>query len=120
MALVVTRRGLAAADYLAARISGTYLLHPLLRQSHLTAPELPNTALAFLEAPPQSEQQYEHCMLKLVAKVRAAGPEVVVVVQPSLRRTSQRSLWVHRWNLLSTTPFKFQQTCTCCPGQYNS
>ena len=44
------------------------------------------------------------------------GPETLVIVQPSMRRRSNKTLWVHRWNQLHQSPFKFYQTCSCQTG----
>ena len=40
----------------------------------------------------------------------------LVVIQPSLRRKANKSLWISKWNMLSHAPFKFSQTCSCQTG----
>ncbi len=57
-----------------------------------------------------------HDLLRLVAKIRKLGPHVAVVVQPSLRRKTQRSLWVQHWSPLDSVPFRFVQHCSCQMG----
>ena len=57
-------------------------------------------------------------MLEIVQRIRSkgAGPEVLVVTQPSLRRKTNKALWISKWNLMSHIPFKFHQTCSCKTG----
>ena len=69
-----------------------------------------------LEAPPIVTQRFEHDMLGLVLKVLNQCPSVAIIVQPSLRRKSNKTLWVQRWNKLHNSPFKFRQTCSCQLG----
>ena len=111
-----TRRGSPVADVIAGNLAGRYILHDVL--SHGTAPlhELSEVDLVIFEAPSVSRPQFEHTMLEAVQKVRALGPDVMVVVQPSLRRKSTKALWVSKWNYLAQAPFKFCQTCSCRTG----
>ena len=83
--------------------------------ANMTAPldELSTAHLVVLEAPPNVAARFEHDMLSLVSRIMAQGPEVAVMVQPSLRRKSNKTLWVHRWNRLTRAPFKLRQTCSC-------
>ena len=116
VAWISTRRGSPAADSIAGNISGRYVLHDMMRS--LTAPlaELSSAHAVVLEAPPIVTQRFEHDMLDLVRKATAQCPVVAIIVQPSLRRKSNKTLWVHRWNLLHDSPFKFWQTCSCKMG----
>ena len=116
VAWVSTRRGESAADSISANVIGRYVLHDMM--AHMTAPldELSTAHAVVLEAPPIVTARFEHDMLKLVLKIVAQGPEVAVIVQPSMRRRSDRTLWVHRWNRLAQAPFKFRQTCSCKTG----
>ena len=86
--------------------------------AHMTAPldELSTAHAVVLEAPPIVTARFEHDMLSLVSKIVAQGPEVAIIVQPSLRRKSNKTLWVHRWKRLVHAPFKFRQTCSCKTG----
>ena len=68
---------------------------------------------ALFEAPPLVTQRFEHDLLNIVQKVRALGPEVATIVQPSLRRRTTMTLWVYKWNQLQNVPCIFQQTCSC-------
>ena len=83
--------------------------------ANMTAPldELSTAHLVVLEAPPNVAARFEHDMLSLVSRIMAQGPEVAVMVQPSLCRKSNKTLWVQRWNRLTHAPFKFRQTCSC-------
>ena len=78
--------------------------------------ELSTAHAVVLEAPSIVTARFEHDMLALVQKIRTLGPEVAIIVQPSLRRRSNKTLWVHRWNRLHHIPFKFHQTCSCKLG----
>ena len=78
--------------------------------------ELSETKAVFIEAPAITKIRYEHEMLDLVTKVHNQQKEVVLIVQPSLRRKSNRTLWVHKWNTNRKSPFKFKQTCSCKLG----
>ena len=78
--------------------------------------ELTAADLVVLEVPPITEQNFECNLLNLTYKIRNLGPEVLIVVQPSLRRKSNKSIWVHRWNQMPHAPFKFTQTCSCKTG----
>ena len=58
----------------------------------------------------------KHHQLDVVQRIRSTGPEVLIIVQPSLRRKSNKTLWVHKWNRLDKAPFRFHQTCSCKHG----
>ena len=78
--------------------------------------EFSTAHVAMLEVPPSVAPQYEHKLLDTISRIRAVGPEVAVIVQPSLRRRSDKSLWVHKWNYLRNAPFRFYRTCSCQLG----
>ena len=61
--------------------------------AQMTVPldELSTAHLAVLEVPPIAAARFEHELLRLVAKIRAQGPEVAVIVQPSLRKKSNKT-----------------------------
>ena len=113
VAWVSTRRGEPAADSIAANVIGRYVLHDMM--AHMTAPldELSTAHAVVLEAPPIVTARFEHDMLCLASKIQAQGPEIAIIVQPGLRRRSNKTLWVHRWNRLEHIPFKFRQACSC-------
>ena len=94
----------------------SYVLHDVMRS--LTAPldELSTAHAVVLEASSIVTQRFEHDMLNLTSKVISQCPHLAVIVQPSLRRKSNKTLWVSRWNRLRSTPFKFRQTCSCKMG----
>jgi hypothetical protein len=105
-----------AADALAANIAGCYLLHELLASVKLPLDELSSAHLVAIEIPPVAVKGFEHRLLHLIAKIRAIGPHVAIIVQPSLRRQTQHALWIHRWNKMDARPFQFVQTCSCKMG----
>ena len=55
--------------------------------------------------------KFERDLLNFVQKLLALHVHVLVVVQPSLRKKNNKSLWVRKWNHLAQIPFKFYQTC---------
>ena len=116
IAWVSTRRGEPAADQIAGHLHSSYLLHDMMRS--LTAPldELSTAHAVVLEAPSIVAQRFEHNMLNLIVRITPQCPHLAVIVQPSLRRKSNKTLWVSRWNRLRSTPFKFRQTCSCKMG----
>eukprot|EP00974_Lingulodinium_polyedra_P088105 8543608-Lingulodinium_polyedra.AAC.1 len=86
--------------------------------ANVTAPlhELSSAHAVVLEAPPIVTPRFEHDLLHLVTRIRAVGPEVAVIVQPSMRKRPNKTLWVTKWNLLPHAPFKFHQTRSCKTG----
>ena len=95
VAWISTRRGTPAADAIAGNVLDRYVLHDVIGQ--VTAPfhEFSTAHVALLEVPPTVAPLYEHKLLDVISRLRAAGPDVAVIVQPSLRRRSDKSLWVH-------------------------
>ena len=116
MAWISTRRASGATDYVASHLSGSYLLHTMLRNVMLPLAELSQVHLVAMEIPAVAFAGFEHDLLKLVAKIQTVGPRQCVIVQPSLRKKTQRSLWVHRWNSMAQAPFRLHQTCSCKMG----
>ena len=116
IAWISTRRGASAADGILANVLGRYLLHDVVSQ--LTAPfhELSHAHVAVLEVPPSVAPLYEHKLLDTITRIRAAGPEVAVIVQPSMRWRTDKSFWIHKWNQLRNALFKFFRTCSCQTG----
>ena len=118
IALVSTRRAQAAADAIAGSVFAKYILHDML--TTVTAPmhELSSAHLVVLEIPPVVTAKFEHDLLNFVQKIIDLRLAVLAVVQPSLRRRSNKTLWVHKWNQLPQVPFKFGQTCSCKTGNH--
>ena len=78
--------------------------------------ELSSAHLVVLEIPPVVTVRFEHDLLSFVQKLLALNLTILALVQPSLRRRSNKTLWVHKWNRLTHIPFKFYQTCSCKTG----
>ena len=116
VAWISTRRGGPAADYLAGHLHSSYVLHDMMRSVTAPLDELSTAHAVVLEAPSIAMQRFEHDMLNLTNKITSQCPNLAVIVQPSLRRKSNKTLWVSRWNRLHKAPFKFQQTCSCKLG----
>ena len=116
VALISTRRAQPAADVLAGHVFGKYVLYDIM--ASVTAPlhELSSAHVVVLEVPPVVAAGFERDLLNLVNKILALNVVVLVLVQPSLRRKSNRTLWVSKWNFLPYVPFKFYQTCSCKLG----
>ena len=81
---VSPRKTRCTADAVAANIVDTYLLHELLVNVKLPLDELSSAHLVAIEVPPAPLAGFEHDLLQLVAKLRALGPNVLLIVQPSL------------------------------------
>ena len=113
IAWISSRRGTTAADVVSNNVLNRYLLHDVM--SKVTAPfhELSHAHVAVLEVPPSVAPLYEHKLLDTVSRIRAVGPGVALIVQPSMRRRSDKSLWGHKWNHLRDAPFRFYRTCSC-------
>ena len=80
-------------------------------------PELRSASLVATELPANVESGYEQHVLSFAAKALQQCPRLLMVVQPSLRRRSNRSIWVSRWNQTrGFKPFEFIQTCSCRAG----
>ena len=103
--VVTTRRAQPAVDSLAGNVVAKFILHDML--ASVTAPlhELSQAHVVALEIPPVVTPRFEHDLLNFVQRLLALNVEVVAVVQPSLRRKSNKTLWVHRWNYLHNVPF---------------
>ena len=113
---VCTRRGDPVADAVAGNLVGRYNLHDVLVKGAAPFQEFSKADLVVFEVPSSTRPHFERKMLEIVQKVRALGLEVMVVVQPSLRRKSNKSVWVSKWNFMSLAPFKLHQTCSCKTG----
>ena len=114
--LVTTRRAQPAADMLAGSVMGKYVLHDMLTSTSAPMHELSTAHVVALEVPPIVTTRFEHDLLNFVHKLLALNVIVLAVVQPSLRRKTNKSLWVHKWNQLPQVPSKFYQTCSCKTG----
>ena len=114
--LVTTRRAQPTSDCLEGKVVAKYILYDML--SSVTAPlhELSSAHVVVLEIPPVVTARFEHDLLNFVNKLLALNLVVLAVVQPSLRRKTNRTLWVHKWNQLPQAPFKFSQSCSCKLG----
>ena len=118
VAWISTRRGHDAADAISANLFHRYHLHSLMRSVTAPLAELSAADAVMLEVPPTAERRYEHTMLDFTNRILPQCANVTILVQPSLRRKSERPTWVQRWNFLKNTPFKFKQTCSCKLGNH--
>ena len=113
----ISPRGTATiADVASAHLTSSYLLHSALTSIELPLNEFSVNNLVAFDVPATYSPKFEQALLKAVSKIRRMGPHVVVFVQPSLRKKTQRSTWVQSWNESSHTPFRFYQTCSCQLG----
>ena len=118
VAWISTRRGYDAADAISANLLHRYHLHSLIRSVTAPLTELSAADAVMLEIPPTADRRYEHTILDFVSRIIPQCASVTILVQPSLRRKSERPTWVQRWNLLHNIPFKFQRTCSCKLGNH--
>ena len=94
------------ADELSKQFSAKYLLAEVLASLQTPMLEFKEAKAVLIEAPAITKARYEHDMLDLVTKIHNLQTEVLLIVQPSLRRKSNRTLWVQKWNNLRKAPFK--------------
>ena len=106
IAWISTRRAIGAADTVAANVTGRYLLSDISSGREAPLQELSTSHLVAFEIPPVVGPHFEHKLLDIVMKIRSFGSEVLIVVQPSLRRKSNKTLWVHKWNYLAMAPLQ--------------
>ena len=116
VAWISTRRGHDAADAISANLLNRYHLHSLMRTVTAPLSELSAADAVMLEISPTADRRYEHTVLDLINRIVPQCAKVTILVQPSLRRKSERPTWVQRWNQLPHTPFTFRRTCSCKLG----
>ena len=113
---ISTRKAFPAADMIAGNVLNKSVLHEMVVNVKAPLHELSTAHLVMLEVPPFATPRFEHEFLILIQKIRALGPDIAVMVQPSLRKQTSKALWVHKWNFLPCAPFQFTQTCSCQLG----
>ena len=89
---------------LAGTVIGKYILHDMLASTTAPVHELSTAHVVALEVPPIVTARFEHDLLNFVHKLLALNVIVLAIVQPSLRRKSNKSLCVHKWNQLPRVP----------------
>ena len=119
IAWISSRRAQSISDVIAANLVGPFLLHEILTSIKLPLDELTEAQHAIVEIPPVAAEGYELKLLKLASSLRQRGITVTFLIQPSLRKSTQRSLWVQRWNQLPGRTFDITQTCSCKISQTN-
>ena len=72
-----------------------YILHDMLASTSAPMHELSTAHLVALEVAPVVTARFEHDLLNYVHKLLALNVLVLAVAQPSLRRKTNKSLWVH-------------------------
>ena len=112
MALIATRRAQEIKEP-GINLQGPYLLNDVLQSEEAPLDEFSKAGSVIIEAPPVASSGYEQKMTALIHKVRALGVRHAVVVMPSLRRKTNKSLWVSKWNRNTSSPFVFHQYCSC-------
>ena len=108
--LLGTRRAQECTNkiiWLSARAS----IHEALQILKQTTDEI-STQMVFVELPPIAHLAYECKVFDTVKMLLYHGKHIILLVQPSLRKKTQRSIWAQRWNNIDT-PLKFRQTCYC-------
>ena len=114
--LVTTRRGELCCAHFAKHVRQQYNLEQVLSSNHSILQEFSNAKVVIFEVPPVTRPRFEFRMLQTVEKLRALGLDILICVQPSLRKKSNKALWVSKWNSMPESPFKFGQTCSCQTG----
>ena len=80
--------------------------------------ELSTAHLVALEVPPVATAKFEHNLLNYAHRLLALSQLALVVVHPSLRRKTNQTLWVHKWNQLPQVRFKIYQKCSGKAGNH--
>ena len=78
------------------RLGATHHLHELLENLTLPLSELSGCSLVAIETPPVAIMKWEEKLLSLIQKIQGEGSHPLCIVQPSLRKRTQRSTWVYR------------------------
>ena len=91
VAWISTRRGGPAADRIAGHVHSSYVLHDMMRSVKAPLDELQTAHAVVLEAPSNVAHRFEHDMLNLTKKITSQCPNLAVIVQPSLRRKSNKT-----------------------------
>ena len=97
VAWISTRRGHDAADAISANLLHRYHLHSLMRTVTAPLSELSAADAVMLEISPTADRRYEHSILDFVNRIIPQCAKITIIVQPSLRRKSERPIsTVHR------------------------
>ena len=114
---IATRKFLPVAEEaLGQRLLDSFLLHNVLHVKS-PLPELTAASHVAIELPANVEKGFEQLALDFHERVRTQCSQTFMIVQPSLRRRSNRSTWISRWNQhRGTIPFLFRETCSCLAG----
>ena len=88
---ISTRKFLPVAEEAFGRhLLDSFLLHDVLRVKS-PLPELRAASHVAIELPANVEKGYEQIALNFLERVRTQCPQTLMIVQPSLRRRSNRS-----------------------------
>ena len=114
---IATRKFLPVAEEaLGQHLLDSFLLHSVLHVKS-PLPELRSASHVAIELPANVEKGFEKIALNFLERVRVQCPQTFMIVQPSLRRRSNRSTWISRWNQhRGSKPFLFRETCSCLVG----
>ena len=96
VAWVSSRRATPAADTIASKLAGRYVLSDVLDSKDAPLTEIASVGSVMMELPPVMKQGFERTVLDTVAKLQAASCEILLIVLPCLRRKSSKSTWVLR------------------------
>ena len=91
MAWISTRRATSATDKIEGNLAGRYLLEQVLASTDAPLQEMAAADVVAMEVPPVSKTGFEHILLDVVTKLQAASLEILILVQPCLRRKSSKS-----------------------------
>ena len=105
VALIATRRVRDIAAMMSPGQVTTYLLHEMVASPNMSLDEFARYPLIVIEVPPLCLDNFEKTLSKLVHKFRDQGSQVALMVQPSLRKQTHRSLCMQRRNKMQNVPF---------------
>ena len=106
-AWISTRGAETVVDAFSENLIAKHTLARIIHDGAVSLQEFSTASVVMIEAPAVAKARYELAMFEMIQKLKSQGSEVIVLVQPSLRRKSNRTLWVQRWNQMKQTPFKF-------------
>ena len=94
VACITTRRAAPVADQFEGKLCAYLVLAEALQSRHTPFAELAAADVVLLEVPPTTQRGFELQLLSVIRRLQALIADLLVVVQPSLRRTSNKASWV--------------------------
>ena len=97
-------------------ITSKHLLNDILHTDSLPFEEIRKSQLVIFEIPPLADVVTSAKVAKVIGLMSKDRQPFAMIVLPSLRRRSNKALWVHKWNRDNMAPCRFMQVCSCKVG----